>query len=588
MRDLGLDQEGEAVSTASKGRYRDALRSADLRKLATAFVIDALGGWAQSVVLAVYIYDRTGSPTWLAALGAARWIPGLLLGSVGGVIADRYDRAKVMVYSALASFVVTCAIAVFVASDGPVWVFLITAALSATTFAPYRPAAGALTPEVVSEKDIVAANSLFALLESVTIVIGPAIGGLLLLTGKPVTGILVNAVSFLGAAAVAQRLTVRSRGGAEPRGNMGKQWLPGVESLKAHPAAVTLVLFCALDSGIYGAATAIYAPLSVHLGTGANGYSYLLAGAALGGVIAAGLANRASASIRLAPIIVGSLCLEALPFLFTAFVHAPAAAFVLQVLSGVGMIIVDVLALTALQRDLPGAVLSRVLGVFDTLILGAIVVASFAAAILYDASGNDLDTVLIAIGVFFPVVALLGLPVLIRADRKVAADVTALAPRVDLLARLDLFTGAPRPVLERLAAAAVEHDAPAGELLIREGEDADALWILVEGALNVRIQGDLPTARQMPTVEAPGYVGELGLLHQRPRTATVRTDEPSTLLRIDGQDFLKAVGETKPSVSLLSTASTRLARTIPKQRQVPATDETPETPITSTSPRPRS
>src|SRR3954451_2993019 len=577
MRDLGLDPEGEAVSTASKARYRDALRSADLRKLASAFVIDALGGWAQSVVLTVYIYDRTGSPTWVAALSAARWIPGLLLASVGGVIADRYDRAKVMVWSALASFVVTCAIAALVASDGPLWVFLITNALSAAMFAPYRPAAGALTPEVVSEKDIVAANSLFALLESVTIVIGPAIGGLLLLTGKPVTGILVNAVSFLGAAAVAQRLTVQSRGGAEPGGNMVKQWLTGLQSLKAHRAAFTLVLFCALDSGIYGAATVIYAPLSVHLGTGANGYSYLLAGAALGGVIAAGLANRASASTRLAPIIVGSLCLEALPFLFTTLVDWPAAAFALQVCSGVGMIIVDVLALTALQRDLPGAVLSRVLGVFDTFILGATVIASFAAAVLYDASGNDLDTVLIAIGVFFPVVALLGLPVLIRADRAVAGEIAALAPRVDLLARLDLFSGAPRPVLERLAAAAVEHDAPAGELLIREGEDADALWILVEGALNVRIQGDLPTARQMPTVEAPGYVGELGLLHQRPRTATVRTGEPSTLLRIDGQDFLNAVEETKPSVSLLSTASTRLART-PKQRQEPTIEETPETP----------
>src|SRR3954447_13107569 len=166
MRDLGLDEEGEAVSTASKGRYRDALRSADLRKLATAFVIDALGGWAQSVVLAVYIYDRTGSPTWLAALGAARWIPGLLLGSFAGVIADRYDRAKVMVYSALASFVVTCVIAVVVAVNGPVWVFLITGTFAAVTFSPYRPAAGALTPQVVSEKDIVAANSLFALLES--------------------------------------------------------------------------------------------------------------------------------------------------------------------------------------------------------------------------------------------------------------------------------------------------------------------------------------------------------------------------------------------------------------------------------------
>src|SRR3954449_852962 len=428
MRDLGLDQEGEAVSTASKARYRDALRSADLRKLASAFVIDALGGWAQSVVLTVYIYDRTGSPTGVAALSAARWIPGLLLASVGGVIADRYDRAKVMVWSALASFVVTCVIAALVASDGPLWVFLITNALSAAMFAPYRPAAGALTPEVVAEKDIVAANSLFALLESVTIVIGPAVGGLLLLTGRPVTGIIVNAVSFLGAAAVAQRLTVRSHGGAEPGGNMVKQWVTGIQSLKAHRTAFMLVLFCALDSAIYGAATVIYAPLSVHLGTGPNGYSYLLAGAALGGVIAAGVANRASASLRLAPIIVGSLFLEAVPFLLTAWVSLPAVAFVLQVISGIGMIIVDVLALTALQRDLPGEVLSRVLGVLDTLILGAIVAASFAASILYSASGDSLDTVLVAIGVFFPAIALLGLPVLIRADRKVAADVTALAP----------------------------------------------------------------------------------------------------------------------------------------------------------------
>jgi CRP-like cAMP-binding protein len=332
------------------------------------------------------------------------------------------------------------------------------------------------------------------------------------------------------------------------------------------------VLCCALDSGIYGAATVIYAPLSVHLGTGPNGYSYLLAGSALGGVIAAGLANRASASTRLAPIIVGSLFLQALPFLLTVPVHTPAIAFALQVCSGVGMIIVDVLALTALQRDLPGAVLSRVLGVFDMLVLGAIVAASFGASTVYAASGKNLDTVLICIGVFFPAVALLGLPVLLRADRKVAGDIAALAPRVELLARLDMFSGAPRPVLERLAAAAVEEHAPARKLLIREGDPADALWILVDGALNVRIHGDGETARQMPIVEAPGYVGELGLLHRRPRTATVRTREASTLLRINGEDFLKAVEETAPSVSLLSTTSARLSRGIPKQRQAPKSE----------------
>jgi hypothetical protein len=289
-------------------------------------------------------------------------------------------------------------------------------------------------------------------------------------------------------------------------------------------------------------------------------------------VIAAGLANRASASTRLAPIIVGSLFLEALPFLFTVPVHWPVVAFVLQVFSGIGMIIVDVLALTALQRDLPGAVLSRVLGVFDTLVLGATVAASFAAAIVYSASGQSLDAVLIAIGIFFPVVALMGLPVLLRGDRRVAAEIKALAPRVELLARLDLFSGAPRPVLERLAAAAEEQHVPARKLLIREGDEADALWILVDGSLNVRIQGDSEKARQLPPVEAPGYVGELGLLHHRPRTASVRTREASTLLRIDGQDFLNAVEETPPSVSLMATASSRLARNVPRQRQAAKTD----------------
>ena len=78
------------MSTMSKARYRDALRSADLRKLAAAYVIDALGGWAQAVVLTVYVYDRTGSPTWVAALGAAKWIPGLLLG-----ICRRRDRRPI-------------------------------------------------------------------------------------------------------------------------------------------------------------------------------------------------------------------------------------------------------------------------------------------------------------------------------------------------------------------------------------------------------------------------------------------------------------------------------------------------------------
>ena len=102
---------------------------------------------------------------------------------------------------------------------------------------------------------------------------------------------------------------------------------------------------------------------------------------------------------------------------------------------------------------------------------------------------------------------------------------------------------------------------PAGSVIIREGDEADALWILARGELSVQAGGDRPEPRNLPPVTAPGYVGELGLLHGIPRTATVRTVQQSTLLRIDGQDFRSALQGSLPSPSLLAVAGTRMART---------------------------
>ncbi|HEY8729987.1 MAG TPA: cyclic nucleotide-binding domain-containing protein, partial [Acidothermaceae bacterium] len=276
----------------------------------------------------------------------------------------------------------------------------------------------------------------------------------------------------------------------------------------------------------------------------------------------AGLANKLGSSSRLAPVILGSIVLQALPFAVTATVHAPILAFVLQAISGAGMIIVDVLAYTALQRDLPREILGRVLGVFDAIVLGFIVAASFIGAALLTSHG--LHTTLLVIGFAFPLLALVGLPALVKADRESATAVARLAPRVQLLGALDLFTGASNSVLERLATAAVEQQSPAGTVIIREGDDADALWILVSGTLAVEAVGmDGPgdQAVELPDVEAPSYVGELGLLRRAPRSATVTTKSDSTLLRIDGTEFLNALEAAPPSVSLKTLAAVRLART---------------------------
>jgi len=544
---------------AARGRYRDALRHRDLRLLISSFLVDQIGSWSYIIVISVYIFDRTHSTQWLAANALCRWGPSLLLASYGGVLADRYQRTTVMAVSALASAVLMTGMAVVVGSDAPVAFVLAISALSSVALAPYPAAAGALTPEIVGEQDLAAANSIFSALESLVVVVGPAVGGLLLLTGRPVIGVVINAGSFAVAAALVTRLRVRSRGGGSAEDSTARQWVAGLRSLTAQPVAVAVILFCALDSAVYGAASVLYVPLSVRLGTGPNGYSYLTAGMALGGLLGAGLANRLSGASRLAPVIMGSICLQALPFLLTVPVHWPVLAAALQVVSGIGMIIVDVLALTSLQRDLPGDVLGRVLGIFDTVVLAGILLAALATGILL--AHADVNVALVAVGVGIPVLGLVGLPTLLRADSMSAAAAERLRPRVALLSELDLLAGADRRTLERLAAAAEEVVMPAGQVVINEGDEADALWILADGELSVQARGGGLEPRELPPVTAPGYVGELGLLHGIPRTASVRTSRECTLFRIDGQDFLSALQVSQPSPALLSVAGTRMART---------------------------
>ncbi|MDT7570475.1 MAG: hypothetical protein QOE05_649, partial [Actinomycetota bacterium] len=208
---------GEHKATKG-GRYRAVLRRPDMRLLVWSFIVDGLGSWAYSTVLLVYVYDRTGSASWVAATTATRWIPGLLLATLGGVVADRYERVRVMKVSALVSAVLISVMAVVISADGPLIVLLALSALVAIAYVPYRPAAGALTPDVVDEKELAAANGLFSALESLTVVLGPAVGGLLLLFGEATAAFVLNAVSFVVSALLLSRIKTRSHGNAGEKG----------------------------------------------------------------------------------------------------------------------------------------------------------------------------------------------------------------------------------------------------------------------------------------------------------------------------------------------------------------------------------
>jgi MFS family permease len=547
------------MATLIQGKYRTALRVRDLRLLVGAFVVDQAASWSYNVVLIAYLFERTGSTSWVTGLVTVRWIVGLLAGGYAGVLADRYDRRTVLVVSGLASLAATLVVAALVATDGPLPAILAAAGLLAATCTPVRPASGALVPEVVDEGSLLAANSIFAFLESLVVVLGPGIGAVLLLTGDPVYGVLLNAASFLVSALLYAQLTVRSHGDAEPGGNPVKQWGAGVSALLQHRQALVLTGFLLLDSAAINAANVVMPALAAHLGGGAAAYSVLLGANALGGVVAAGLANKLAGSSRVTAIITLSIALECVPLWASVFAGAVPSAALLQILSGAGMVIVDVIAFTSLQRDLPREVLGRVLGSVDMLLLAGSIVASFAASTVLSSIG--LSWALALVGIGFPALGLLGLPVLRRLDVETAERVEGLRARTHVLQRLDLFAAANQAVLEQLAGSAEPRTVPAGTELIAQGDPADAFWVLTEGELAVTARLDDGTDVELPPVHAPGYVGELGLLHRRPRSATVRTASECRLLEISGAAFLNALDEAAPSPTMLSRAGVRLART---------------------------
>jgi CRP-like cAMP-binding protein/predicted MFS family arabinose efflux permease len=545
--------------------YRSALRSRDLRRLLASQVISSTGSWAYSVALAVLLYERTGSTTWVAAGSLGRFIPSLLFSAYGGVIAERFERIALMVRLNLISLALQLGLALVAWRDGPIVFAIVLAALTSMVQTAYNPSVAAVIPQVTREDDLAAANALSGTIDNLVIILGPAIGAGLLVFGGPALTVLVNAISFGVAAAVVSTLRARSRpSDVTDGGNAGpmRQIADGFRAVTSSSTAAVFVAFSVLASFVYGTDTVLFVPISSdQLHTGASGYGYLLAGLGVGGLVGAAAVNRLAASPRLAPAILGGMAVYCLPTALLVVVDRPAIAFVLQVARGAGTLVVDTLAITALQRSVPKEMVARVFGVFFALVLAAISLGALVTPLLL---GVGLHVAMLSYGLGIPALCLLTMPRLLAMDRVAAARAGVLAPRVAILERLDLFAAASRSSLERLAGTAVEVEVPAGCAVVVEGAVADAFYVVLDGELEVSAIGENAAGPvRLRTLGPETYFGEIGLIGRIARTATVTAHTACTLLRIDGGDFLDALTNLSASPSLLEGARTRLSLTHP-------------------------
>jgi predicted MFS family arabinose efflux permease len=554
------------------------LRNRDFRLLIGALTQSATGDWAYNVALVVYIYQHTHSAAWVSAATLGRMIPRFFASPYGGVIAERFERIHVMISADLIRFVLMGSLTVVALSDGPPWVAIAFAAGCSVAGCVYDPAMAAMTPQLLGEEDLAAGNALNEIINNVAIIAGPGVGAIVLALGSPSIVFGIDTATFAISALILSRVHTRSTPtDVTSDGGPLKQVTVGIKALVGSRTALLLTAFPIATTMLYGVDAVLFVFLSRDkLGTGADGYGYLLVALGVGGVIAATFVNRLASKAKMSVILSVGMIVYAAPTAVLVSIHSPTLAFVVEVVRGVATLIVDVLAMTALQRSLAPELISRVFGVFWAIILAGLGLGTLVTPFLLRYAG--LDTTLLLAGLVVPALVVVAYPWLASVDRVVSKQAEILAPRVRVLEQLGIFAAAAQPILERLAKDSQEIILETGVPVVREGEDADALYILVDGRVNVTARGERGRSdKHIRYMKSPSYFGEIGLLQGIPRTATVTTTEPTRLWRISGDDFLAALTESPLSASAASGVTMRLKRTHPSRQGAPSAQETSPT-----------
>jgi MFS family permease len=403
-----------------------ARRYPRFRRLLASLAVSQAGDWLYNLALLAFVYERTHSSAWLGITTAARVLPIVVCGPLGGVLADRYDRRRLMLASDGIRVVLMLALALVAAAGLPVLLAPIIAALATAASSAYVPSVAATTPRLVDDADLPAANAARSAIGQICIVAGPGFGALLLLLGPPSLAFAINGATFaLSALAVASLPAgpVFAPAGEPDRApNVLRELGEGARALLSQPVARRLVGADVVASAVYGAETVLLLMLSRELGLGDHGYGYLLASFGLGGVLGAGVAGRVAAGERVRTVLVAALTVLGASTALLADPFGFGGALALGIVGGAGSIVVEVMADTGLQRALPEDVFARAYGFAYPAALAGIVIGSLIAAPLVALFG--VRGAFVALGALVALYAL----TLLRRPEPAAAPVPIPAP----------------------------------------------------------------------------------------------------------------------------------------------------------------
>ena len=529
-----------------------------------AFHVAEFGTW---VAILLYAYDRTG-PASVGLVALVQLVPAALLAAPAAALGDRYPRHRVLTIGYLVQALAMLLTGATMLGDAPVIVVYAVAAVAATSLVVTRPTQSALLPALAQTPDqLTAANAAAGVVEGAGVLLGPLLAAAVLGQGDAAAVFLVAGAALVIAAmatiglrpvAVPQLPGPDGTGPhgagpdrAGPAGTDPSFWA-GLRTVLRDPDARLIVGLSTIRMVVIGAADVLFVLVALDLlGTGEPGAAVLNAavgaGTIAGGALAFALVGRSDLA-RIAAIGAVAWGIAAATL---GLGPGPALAPGVLVIGGAGLTVMDVAGRTILQRTVHDAVLARVFGIQEGLAMAGLAVGSVLVSGLEIAI--DLVPTILVVAALLPAAALLAWPRLLALDRRSDVPREALA----LLRGNPLFAPLAPPEREAVARRATWIDLPAGTTVISQGEVGDRYYVLARGALTVSEDG---VHRRDLTEPGAGF-GEIALLRDVPRTATVTTTAATTLLAIDRGSFLAAVtGHAGALAAAHAVASATLAR----------------------------
>lgn len=384
-----------------------AFRSRNYTLFWTGSFISSVGTWMQSIALGWLVYEITGSAAWLGAISFAANAPSLVVGLIGGAMADRADRKTTLVGTQIAAALAAFGLSALTRFGAPRLSEIVAIALfTGIAMAIYLPVVQATIPSLVPVEDLLNAISLNAVQFNLARTIGPIAAGASYAAIGPAGCFFLNGVSFLVLAVAFSRLRLPPQA-IPPPSSIWRQLSDGLRYAASVRLIVTMLGLASAIS-LFGFPYIVLMPAVArdHLATGSAGLGMLMGAVGTGAVVGGlGLAWIGDVA-RKAMVAIGAGSLFAGALVAFSLARSMSAALPTLFLLGVVQVICIASANTTLQVSVANAMRGRVMSMLTLALFGLSTLGSVLLGVIGDRLGVEIALRLGGVAILLSVVAL--------------------------------------------------------------------------------------------------------------------------------------------------------------------------------------